>query len=97
MASDSDKNQERPVLFECAKLFEVQESTPGAGGENPSHSLGEPRSLAHELQRCALVVRLALDSQSSIGIELCAWKECTGHNALVLVCNNGELHSSTRV
>ena len=31
----------RPVLFECAKLFEVQESTPGAGGENPSHSFGE--------------------------------------------------------
>lgn len=31
-----------------------------------------------------------IDSLSSIGIELCAWRECTGHTALVLVCNNGE-------
>lgn len=34
-------NQEQPILFECAKLFEVKDSTPGAGGENPSHTLGE--------------------------------------------------------
>jgi hypothetical protein len=31
----------------------------------------------------------SVDSQSFIGIELCAWRECSGHNVLVLVCNNG--------
>ena len=41
MERSTDRNEERPVLFECAKLFEIQESTPGAGGENPLHSLGE--------------------------------------------------------
>lgn len=43
---------ERPVLFECAKLFEVQESTPGAGGENPSHSFGEQVDCSHLLCIC---------------------------------------------
>jgi hypothetical protein len=68
MQSDSENRPRYPALFECAKVFEVQENTPGAGGENPCHSL---------------------DSQPSIGIELCAWRECTAHNALVLICNNG--------
>ena len=29
-----------PILFECARLFDVQENTPGAGGETPSYSVG---------------------------------------------------------
>ena len=33
---------------------------------------------------------IPVDSHSSIGIELCGWRECSGHNALVLVCNNGK-------
>ena len=41
MQSDLEKDHERPILFECAKLFEVKESTPGAGGPNPSCFLGE--------------------------------------------------------
>ena len=34
-----------------------------------------------------------LDFLPSICIDLCAWKECTGHSTLVLVCNNGKLHT----
>ena len=31
---------ERPAIFECLKLFQVEESTPAAGGERPIQSFG---------------------------------------------------------
>ena len=31
---------ERPAIFECLKLFQVEESTPTAGGEKPIQSFG---------------------------------------------------------
>lgn len=37
---ESKNDSGYPILFECAKLFDVQENTPGAGGETPSFSVG---------------------------------------------------------
>ena len=44
-------------------------------------------------------VFLSVDSQtsSSIGIELCCWRECRGHSVLALVCNNGEPQSTVKL
>ena len=36
-----DNNSRYPAVFECAKVFEIQENVPVAGGAIPSYSLGE--------------------------------------------------------
>ena len=36
-----DNNSRYPAVFECAKIFEIQENVPVAGGAIPSYSLGE--------------------------------------------------------
>ena len=58
-------------------------------GEIPTQELTEtfnPQTAPYLM----VIFLFRIDGPSSIGIELCAWRECTGHNALVLVCNNGK-------
>ena len=35
-----DMSREKPVIFECLRLFQVEESSPAAGGERPIQSFG---------------------------------------------------------
>lgn len=83
-------------IFECAKLLEVEESQPAAGGEVPTHGIGKVTDWVElELH----VTLYALDSRpasSTIAIDLCSWRECVDHSMLILFCNNGQFSQSRK-
>ena len=55
-------------------------------------------SINYILLSLGLMINIAIDTCTesptvgSIGIDRCSWRECTDHNILVLVCNNGKRH-----
>ena len=98
VAMAAPEAQKFEELFECLKLFEVEEGSPTAAGERPSRGFGRfcAAKRGKKPRRCPLIQLLIhtpfseSPSVGSIGIDRCSWRECTDHNILVLVCNNGE-------
>ena len=85
-------------MFECVKLFEVEESQPTAEEEIPIHDIGTYHlfelAIATIPQSEHLATHFHTDSDttpSSIGIDLCCWREVSDYSMLVLFCNNGVL------
>ena len=78
-------------IFECAKLLEVEENQPAAGGEVPTFGIGKTvwACLYGGLWNSSS--SSYPESRSTIAIDLCSWRECVDHSVLVLFCNNGQL------